>query len=157
MIENQRYVLSQIAGVLNETRRAQCIKKAKELQSVTGQSGSMAFRNLGLKPHEIVAIADILAQEKDHVGFIASISFSYNHLMGDDGAATLVKSLPQSILEIGLVNCGIGDKGGKEILKWMRKSSRLSMICIEQNNFSDQLKSEFSTYQKENPQTLVVT
>ena len=67
-----------------------------------------------------------------------------------------MKKLPKSILEIGLVNCGINDIGGAEILNWMRSASSLRMICIEQNNFSENLKSEFKQFSNHNPQILVV-
>jgi len=68
----------------------------------------------------------------------------------------IAKKLPSSIGEIGLVDCGIGDKGGAEILNWMKKSHKLQMICIEQNNFSDKMKMECYIFKKENPKIIVV-
>jgi hypothetical protein len=68
----------------------------------------------------------------------------------------IAKKLPHSIYEIGLVGCGIGDKGGTEVLNWMRKSYNLQMICIEQNNFSEKLKIEFNVFKKENPKVMVI-
>jgi len=105
----------------------------------------------------MVAIADILEQEKGaNDDFIKSISFSYNNLIGDIGATVLARSLPSSICEIGLVDCGIGDKGGTEMLNWIKTSPKLKMICIEQNNFSDRLKMEFKVFKKNNPKIMVV-
>ena len=79
---------------------------------------------------------------------IKSISFSYNNLIGDIGATVLARSLLSSICEIGLVDCGINDKGGTEILNWVKTLPNLTMICIEQNNFSEKLKMEFKVFQK---------
>jgi hypothetical protein len=55
-----------------------------------------------------------------------------------------------------LVDCGIGDRGGTEILNWAKASSNLKMICIEQNNFSEKLKMEFNVFKKENLRITVV-
>ena len=87
---------------------------------------------------------------------ITSISFSYNPLIGDLGTTALIKSLPSSIREIGCVGCGIGDIGGKEILSWMQTSTHLQMICMEQNNFSDTLKTKFRAFNINNPKIIVV-
>jgi hypothetical protein len=46
---------------------------------------------------------------------IKSISFSYNQLLGDDGTITIINYLPNTVNEIGVVDCGIGDCGGKII------------------------------------------
>jgi hypothetical protein len=105
----------------------------------------------------VAAVAGILEQEKgNNSNLIKSISFSYNHLIGDTGAIAIARSLPYSVCEIGLVDCGIGDKGGTEILNWMKTSPQLQMICIEQNNFSDKLKMEFKVFKNTNPKIMVV-
>ena len=121
------------------------------------QTGTLNLRNLGLNPTDAVAVADILKQEKiNNSDFIQSISFSYNNLIADAGVIAIVDSLPLSISEIGLVDCGIGDEGGIEILNWMRKSTNLQMICAEQNNFSDTLRKEFMLFKKHHPRITVI-
>ena len=88
------------------------------------QTSILSLRNLGLNLPDVSIIAAILKVEKNrNSNSIISISFSYNPLIGDLGAAAIVKSLPVSISEIGLVGCGIGDGGGIEVLKWMKKGS----------------------------------
>jgi hypothetical protein len=115
------------------------------------------LRDLRLDASGIAVIAPILEEEKNrNSNSIASISFSYNPLIGDEGVAAIVKSLPASICEIGLVDCGIGDIGGVKILKWMKKSTNLNMICAEQNNFSEGIKLEFHDFKKKNPNVMVV-
>ena len=132
-------------------------KKANALEGSDSQASSMHLRNLNLKPSEIIAIAKALEEEKvKNNDLIKSISFSYNHLIGDLGAAAIVQSLPASIREIGLVGFGIGDKGAKVLLDWMKTSTNLLMICVEQNNFSEKLKMEFRTFKKNHPHIVVV-
>lgn len=76
--------------------------------------------------------------------------------IGDSGAIAIASSLPISIQEIGLVNCGISDIGGTEILHWIKKSTNLQMICIEGNDFSNKMKMGFYLFKKSNPQIMVV-
>ena len=134
-----------------------CLEKAKNLETNISQIRSFQLRNLDLNSSEVALTALILSEEKSHnSSFITSISFSYNQLIGDIGATAIVKSLPKSICEIGLVDCGIGDKGGTEILTWMKKSPQLQMICMEQNNFSETQKLEFHDFRRNNPNVMVV-
>ena len=107
-----------------------------------------------MKPIDITAIADVLEQEKGNT--INSISFSYNNLIGDEGVREIINSLPLSICEIGLVDCGISDKGGTDILNWINKLPNLKMICIEQNNFSEELKKAYTVFKNNNPKVIVV-
>lgn len=100
-------MLKEIANVLRNSESLECIKKAKTFEIDAAKTKTLNFRSLVLKAIDVVAIAEILAQEKDDNGdFIKSISFSYNQLIGDTGATVIAKSLPSSICEIGLVDCG---------------------------------------------------
>lgn len=150
------YILKEIANILKKTGNLECQNKGNLLELDTYQSNALHLRSLDLNASDMIAIASVLKQEKENSEFIDSISFSYNHLIGDSGVIALVRSLPSSISEVGLVNCGIGDEGGAEILKWMHKSPNLQMICVEQNNFSDKLKSEFSQFKNNHPKIMVV-
>jgi hypothetical protein len=115
------------------------------------------LRDLWLDASGIAVITAILEEEKNrNSNSITSISFSYNQLIGDLGATAIVKNLPISICEIGLVDCGIGDMGGSQILTWMKKSPAFQMICMEQNNFSEALKMEFRNFKRNNPNVMVV-
>ena len=67
-----------------------------------------------------------------------------------------MQSMPVNVKEIGCVGCGITDVGGQAILEWMKTSSHLQMICIEQNNFSDDLKQQFHIFKKQNPHIMVI-
>lgn len=75
--------------------------------------------------------------------------------MGDPGAIALSKKLPRHIATLGLVDCGITDLGGMEILNWMKNSPNLQMICIEQNNFSARLELAFAAFKSTHPEIVV--
>lgn len=145
----------EIAKILRKKGNLKCTQKSEFLENKISEISNLNLRNLGLEENDIVEITNIIEKENGAT-FIKSISFSYNQLIGDTGATLIAKKIPSSIYEIGLVECGIGDKGGAEILNLMRKSENLQMICIEKNNFSDKLKNEFNIFKKENPQITVV-
>lgn len=148
-------VNKEIAKLLKQKGDLACAERSEILENETAEIRNLNLRNLGLDEKDIVDITHIIDQENDNI-YIKSISFSYNQLIGDVGATLIAEKIPDSISEIGLVDCGIGDKGGHEILYWMRKSNNLQMICIEQNNFSDKLKMEFNLFKIENPEVMVV-
>jgi hypothetical protein len=56
---------------------------------------------------------------------------------------TLANALPKTLTELGLVGCSIGDQGGKVILEWAKNASGLRLICIEENNISEELRNQF--------------
>lgn len=147
---------TEIANILKKTNNELCIAYATILETDGYQSSSLNFRNFSLSRNEIIAIAAIIYQDKDLSETLASISFSYNTLMGDEGSIALVNSLPLSIREIGLVGCGIGDAGGKEVLRTVEKLPNLQMLCIEQNLFSDQMQREYKEFRNGSPRVLVM-
>ncbi|MDF1695792.1 MAG: hypothetical protein P1U56_08180 [Saprospiraceae bacterium] len=144
-----------IVEVLRQTGKVKCIEKVEELELNSSLNKLLNLRSLGLSVSDVRGICSILKEGNDHLK-IKSISFSYNPLIGDEGAVLIAQSLPFSIGEIGMVGCGIGDIGGRELLKLVKNTSNLSMICIENNNFSDALKAEFKAFQKRNPTALFV-
>lgn len=147
-------VNKEIAKLLRKKGGVVCTQKSAILENETSEIRTLNLRNLGLGEKDIIDITNIIEYENDAI-YLSSISFSYNQL-GDVGAILTAKKMPHSISEIGLVDCGIGDKGGYAILNWIRKSNSLQMICIEQNNFSDKLKMEFNLFKRENPKVMVV-
>jgi hypothetical protein len=67
-----------------------------------------------------------------------------------------MQSMPANVKEIGCVACGINDDWGQAILEWMKTASNLHMICIEQNNFSDELRQQFNIFKKQNSHIMVI-
>ena len=147
----------QIANILRKVGNKSCLAKAEMLEKESPPMSFLALRSLDLNASNVISIASCLKQEKEDPNhLLKSISFSYNLLLGDDGAIALTEHLPDTICEIGLVNCGINDRGGMEVLNWIISLPNLQMICIEQNNFSETLRSEFRKFNGDNPQVLVV-
>ncbi len=156
-LKNNNSIQTKVAAILREIANEKCLAKAEILTQTSSPIHSLHLRDLALQPSDVTAIATCLKQaDESNEQFIQSISFSYNPLLGDSGAIALANNLPKSISELGLVNCGINDLGGLEILRWIKNSPQLRMICMEQNNFSDQLKLEFKKFSSKEDQTLVI-
>ena len=154
---HKRSTQKEVAEVLRKIGSKKCLDKAKELESLSTSASSLHLRDLALNSSNLIEISNCFNHEEEHNNhFLKSISFSYNHQLSDSGAIVLIKNLPESICEIGLVNCGISDIGGIEILKWMHNSLNLRMICMEQNNFSKNLKLEFNKFSIANPSIIVI-
>ena len=145
--ELPKYLRLKASGIL--------LEKINAIQSNSNHSDTLNFRNLELDSSDVLSIMEIVTQSNANK-FIKSISFSYNRLIGDDGTITILNTLSNTVNEIGLVDCGIGDRGGKIILKKIKNLTNLKMLCIEQNNFSDPIKQEFKTFSSYNPQVLIV-
>lgn len=144
---------SKLVNILKNIGSFKCIEKAIEIEKEIIPIEILELRKLDLSSSDIILLVDYINKNK----LLKSISFSYNNSFGDDGANALSKIKSKDITELGLVNCGIGDVGGKEILNWIKTMPQLRMICIEQNNFSPEINNEFNIFRKSNPQTLVVT
>lgn len=129
-------------------------KQEQLTRIIESSSDQLSFRSLGLTVSDMTYIANKLEQ-RDSSNPVKSISFSYNAL-GDEGAIAFANSFPNTVTEVGLVGCAIGDKGGLAVLNWAKTSKQLSMICIEQNSFSDALKSEYSKFSTEHPEIFIV-
>jgi len=150
-------IQTEIATILRAIGTKGCVEKAEILKKKSSSMTALHLRDLKLTSINVISIANCLKQAGENNLHLKSISFSYNHQLGDAGAIALAKSLPKSISEIGLVNCGISDIGGVEILKWMRNAPNLQMICMEQNNFSNELRFEFEKFKASNSRILVVS
>lgn len=153
-------MFKKIAEVLRKNGSLECMSKAQELEKDAFQSRSLDLRSLGLKSGDIVALSEILTAAKESkdisIDLIDSFSLSYNSEIGDIGATHLARSLPITLSQLGLVACGISDQGGVEILQWMKETTSLQMICIEQNPLSEKVTLEFQNFKKNNPNVVVV-
>lgn len=154
---NNKNIQALIATALRKIGNDKCLEKAILLEQNSAFSNTLQLRNLELNSINVLPLLTCLKEigERDPK-FIRSISFSYNTHLGDTGAIALAKHLPKSIREIGLVNCGIRDDGGIEILNWMKENTQLQMICMEENDFSEKLKLEMEKFKRTHPQVLVV-
>lgn len=143
-----------VALKASEVTKLQAI--ANQIQEYTAFEDTLALRAKWLTTEDVECIMNVFKNYKGQMP-VKTLSFSYNIEIGDAGAIVVAESLPKSIASVGLVGCGIKDAGGEAILSWMKEATQLKMICIENNNFSIQLKEKYSDFAKKNPTILVVT
>jgi hypothetical protein len=144
--ESAEMNLPELINALRSIGTPVCMNAADILATSveTGAGFDLHLRNAGLNEAE----AQILARgmRRSNVGngrFLRSFRASYNPDLGDVGAAALAEAFPDTMIELGLVGCSIGDAGGAAILKWARGAPQLRMICVEGNMFSTEIKSQF--------------
>ena len=146
-----------IATALQAIGNKKYLEKATILLQKSTSKHALHLRDLDLNASNITTIVSCLKQEKErNNSLIQSISFSYNHGLGDVGTISLMKNLPSSIREIGLVNCGISDVGGVEILHCLNNLPNLQMICMEQNNYSVKFRLALEKFRVSCPRVFVV-
>jgi hypothetical protein len=71
---------------------------------------------------------------------LMSFSISYNPSIGQIGAVSILTSLPKDIEVLGMVACNLSDDTGQHLIEYMQKAKNLSMVCVEENNFSKNMK-----------------
>ena len=158
--ERFSYLLGQLSKYINKIME----KKDDEIipnialsnPFILNENNTLHLRSRDLGEADIVSIVTMLQQLKYDNKSIKSISFSYNSDIGDSGITRIIQSMPTNVKEIGCVACWINDAWGQEILKWMKTASNLQMICIEQNNFSEDLKQQFNIFKKQNPYIMII-
>ncbi|MBC8754219.1 hypothetical protein H2O64_06015 [Kordia sp. YSTF-M3] len=129
---------------------------ANQIQDHTAFEDTLALRAKWLDKTNVECIMNAFKNYKGQIP-VKTLSFSYNKEIGDEGSIIIAQSLPKSIVSLGLVSCGITDIGGEAIFSWIKNATQLKMICIENNNFSAELKKKYSDFAKRNPMILVVT
>ena len=123
-----------------------CLAAADRLEAAIGsQVGfDLHLRRVGLNQADAEILADgMLRANTGKAISLRSFSASYNPELGNVGAATLAAAFPTTMTELGLVGCAIGDAGARPILEWARSAPNLKMICVERNNFSAGIKTQF--------------
>jgi hypothetical protein len=139
---------TELINALRAIGKPVCLDAADSLAASTGSSAEfdLHLRRAELNEADTRILANgLLGSAADNGLFLRSFSASYNPGLGDVGAAALAAAFPKTMLELGLVGCSIGDAGGRSILKWALTAPDLRMICIEGNNFSTGMKSQFQT------------
>jgi hypothetical protein len=101
------------------------------------ENGSLHLRKLGLSQAELLDLIETLKDAlQDDAKQLTSFSLSYNDELGDAGVSALVEHLSSDLTSLGLVGCSITDAGAVKLLDWVKSSTKLQMLCIEDNNFS---------------------
>lgn len=158
--ERLSYLLEELSEYINKIMEKKddelIIKKEMSNTFKINKNNILHLRDQNLDEDDVSSIAIMLQQLKNDNKSIESISFSYNPRIGDNWITRIMQSMPANVKIIGCVGCGINDAWGKKILEWMKRSSNLQMICIEQNNFSDNLKQQFNIFKKQNPHIIII-
>lgn len=149
-----------LVSALNAIGTPVCLEAARTLEATTETTVglSLHLRRAGLNHAEARVLADglVRADAADGLFFLGSFSASYNPKLGDAGAAVLAAAFPETLTELGLVGCTIGDSGGRALLEWAQMAPNLKMICVEDNRFSKAMRSQFQGLSSKGRRLVVV-
>jgi hypothetical protein len=150
---------SALIHALRSIGKPVCMEVADELAaSIRTSAGfDLHLRSAGLTQADARMLANGMIQSNaDNGPVLWSFSASYNPELGDAGASSLAGAFPNTMTELGLVACSIGDAGGRALLDWAKSAPELRMICIEGNRFSAVLQSQFHDLARRERHVLVV-
>jgi hypothetical protein len=138
-----------LLSCLKSIATKKCLQAAISIENDSSKEIKLELRDAGLDLTQVKQLARVFASLTDEDMYqLKTLSFSYNNL-GDEAVSYLITSMPQNLSELGLVGCSITDTGGKELLGWLKKTSDLKLLCIENNKFTANLKTEFREWSKE--------
>ncbi len=105
-------------------------------------SYNIHLRNASLTTQDAGLIATAL-NDLHKAAFVRleSFSVSYNPEMYYTGIKALLDALPNHITELGLVGCNLDDQCANSITAFLERSHSLTMVCVEENDFSPSVKS----------------
>jgi hypothetical protein len=159
LLEKQEPIINLLINTLKSINNPVSNKVAETLLSLKNGESSydLHLRDADLNLNQIKSIAEAIKTVHENGGpSLQSFSMSYNSNLGDEGVLILVKSLPQTITEIGLVQSGIGDKGGQALIEWATNAKQLRWLCIEGNIFSNDIKDSLREFSQERSDLLVI-
>jgi hypothetical protein len=159
LLEKQEPIINPLINALKSINNPVSNKVAETLLSLKNGESSydLHLRDADLNLNQIKSIAEAIKTVHENGGpSLQSFSMSYNSNLGDEGVLILIKSLPQTITEIGLVQSGIGDKGGEALIGWAANAKQLRWLCIEGNIFSNDIKDRLRELGQERNDLLVI-
>jgi hypothetical protein len=159
LLEKQEPIINPLINALKSINNPVSNKVAETLLSL--KNGELSYdlhlRDADLNLNQIKSIAEAIKTVHENGGpSLQSFSMSYNSNLGDEGVLILIKSFPQTITEIGLVQSGIGDKGGEALIGWAANAKQLRWLCIEGNIFSNDIKDRLRELGQERNDLLVI-
>ena len=157
--EKEEAIINPLINALRSTNHPVSNKVAETLLSLknTDSSYDLHLRNADLTYNQITLIAEAIKTVHENGGpSLQSFSMSYNSNLGDEGVLILVKNLPHTITEIGLVQSGIGDKGAEALIRWATHAKQLRWLCVEENILSNNIKDRLRTFGQERSDLLVI-
>jgi len=148
--------LTALAETLRSIETPRCLAAAEKLLNTTSPEFDLHLRQAGLTGANTRRLAKALNTDDSNGPRLRSFSASYNPDLGNEGAIALAQAFPDTLTELGMVGCAIGDAGGRALFEWAARAPSLRMICIEDNAFSQELRREFQTLAEARQQLFVV-
>jgi hypothetical protein len=87
---------------------------------------------------------------------LKSLSVSYNPKIGSEGAAAILIALPKHIEELGMVGCDLDDRTGSHLIRFIKQSKYLKMVCVEENNFSQKMRAKIKNLRKQQSKCTII-
>ena len=136
--------LVKLSTALRETGRPVCHQAAARLDTSTAPVFDLHLRHARLTHKDARVIAKALGSMGDDGLRLRSFSISYNPSLGDDGLNARLASLPHTLAELGMVECGLSDESGTVLWNWAQSAAKLRMMCVEGNRYSPKMRQELS-------------
>ena len=157
--EKPYMIINHLVDALRSTNKLVCQAVASKLSRLKDNNAKfdLHLRSAGLNQDEVQRIAEAIKAVHDEGGpSLQSFSLSYNTGVSDEGVLSLVKNLPSTLTEIGLVGCNVGDTGGDALAAWAANAPKLHWLCVEQNNLSQATKSRLKKLAESRKGLLVI-
>ena len=158
--QKPKMIIKTLIDTLGAINKPVCDQAASKLLSlnVNQSSYDLHLRHADLNLNEIKLIAAAIKTVDANQGpALKSFSMSYHPNLEDEGVFVLVNTLPATVTELGLVNCGLGDPSAAALMIWAAKASNLHWLCVEENAFSDKVKDRLKQLGEQTKGLLVVT
>lgn len=113
-------IINRLIDALRSINKPACETAVTQLQLLKDNNSSydLHLRSADLNSDDIKRIAEAIKNVHAEGGpSLKSFSMSYSPDLKDEGVFNLVKTLPTNLTEIGLVRCGVGDKGGEALIE----------------------------------------
>lgn len=153
-------VSMKLAKALRAVGGNDCIAAAERLEASAQNERSsinLHLRNMNLDARAITIIAAALnSLAATESSLLRSLSCSYNEALGDEGIIKLVRALPDTLVELGLVGCRMGDLAGEALFQWAGNAPNLNMLCIEENKMSESVRNRFVRLGHSKPGLLLI-
>ena len=118
------------------------VAKYLEAKQFDDYSYYLHLRSANLSIEDAAAIAGgIRALHSQPKALLTSFSVSYNTGLQRKGLSSLLSTLPtKHLAALGVVDCDLDDDSAYLIAEFISKCQGLRMVCVEENNFSEQAK-----------------
>ena len=142
-LTSQNAALNLLIEALTRTGKSVCIDAGQRLNDkpVNDTTYSLHLRSASLNEDDVKSIGSVIKTvHEDGTLRLNSFSVSYNPSIQIGGATALLEGLPNHLTEFGMVGCSLDDELGPAISAFLSRSTRLRLICVEENDFSQKVK-----------------